>query len=470
MNVTGPRNELLKRVVLTGCLAALCSGAGAEVFVVDSVSDAVDAAIGDGICLAAGEGCTLRAAVQEANAWPGPDTVELDAVSYVLAIGGIGEQAAATGDLDITDDLTVVGVGESATVIDGGALDRVFDIGPGGSAAELSLERLTVTNGVVDEHQGKGGCVFTFAGSALNLDHVTVEACSSQRDGSGVYNEGTLTGIDVSFIGNGAIGGELDGAGGAIANVGDGATVDLYRCLLESNVGEVGGAIYTSATFSGGPRATVSLDSCSLIGNSARQLGGAMLANAQTDVLIENSTFSSNQAGGGGAIGNDGACIITIRNSSIVGNHADSIGGGISEVHFHPDFILVSNSIIAGNTAGSFGPDCDRTFRSEGSTLVGDTTDCIVVGGAGDLLDVDPQLSPLLEFGPRAKVHLPEPGSPVIDAGFAGLCAAVDQLGQIRPYDGDGDGDPICDLGSVEAGAPIFADGFESGGLGAWPE
>ena len=48
--------------------------------------------------------------------------------TYTLTIAGTGEDAAATGDLDITDDLTITGAGSGLTIIDGNSLDRVFDV------------------------------------------------------------------------------------------------------------------------------------------------------------------------------------------------------------------------------------------------------------------------------------------------------------------------------------------------------
>ena len=67
---------------------------------VDSETDAVDSAIGDGNCATLAGECTLRAAVQEANALSGSDTIVLPAGEYVIAIGiqGESEDLAASGD------------------------------------------------------------------------------------------------------------------------------------------------------------------------------------------------------------------------------------------------------------------------------------------------------------------------------------------------------------------------------------
>ena len=56
----------------------------------------------------------------------GADTITLAGSTYQLSIAGSGEDGAATGDLDITDDLMIAGA--RSAVIDGGALDRIFDV------------------------------------------------------------------------------------------------------------------------------------------------------------------------------------------------------------------------------------------------------------------------------------------------------------------------------------------------------
>jgi CSLREA domain-containing protein len=110
----------------------LGSVAAAANFTVNSTADAVDANPGDGLCETRTPGeCTLRAAVQETNVLPGEDTITIPAGTYYLSIAGAWEDNAATGDLDITDDLVVTGAGMGVTLIDGNELDRIFDIRSG---------------------------------------------------------------------------------------------------------------------------------------------------------------------------------------------------------------------------------------------------------------------------------------------------------------------------------------------------
>src|SRR3989442_3029018 len=112
---------------LTSLLLAVAPAAAAT-FTVNDTADAVDAAPGDGSCATAGGTCTLRAAIQEANAHTGADTIMVPAGTHLLTIPGRGEDAAGTRCLDITDDVTITGAGAPTTILDGNGIDRVFEI------------------------------------------------------------------------------------------------------------------------------------------------------------------------------------------------------------------------------------------------------------------------------------------------------------------------------------------------------
>jgi len=108
-------------------------------------------------CTAAPNDCSLRGAVRKANTTPGPDPVVINlkpATTYNLTISNANqENAAATGDLDITTSqhsVTVEG-GGSSTIIDatglngGGRRDRIFHVtGPNVTAI---LRNLVIRNG-----------------------------------------------------------------------------------------------------------------------------------------------------------------------------------------------------------------------------------------------------------------------------------------------------------------------------------
>ena len=88
------RTARMRVAVLLSAVVAVAT-AQADTYTVNSVTDAVDANSGDGICATAAATCTLRAAVQEANAHAGPDVVTLPAGTYALSLAGSGEDAAS---------------------------------------------------------------------------------------------------------------------------------------------------------------------------------------------------------------------------------------------------------------------------------------------------------------------------------------------------------------------------------------
>src|SRR5918992_4919759 len=110
------RSARSRRYVALALLAAALLVAGVVVwahgggrFTVNSTADAVDSNPGDGTCRTAAGACTLRAAIQEANALPGADEIRLPAGTYALGIPPRNQNDVTTGDLDITDSLAISG-------------------------------------------------------------------------------------------------------------------------------------------------------------------------------------------------------------------------------------------------------------------------------------------------------------------------------------------------------------------------
>lgn len=114
-------------------LVGLKTASASAVFTVNSTADAVDIHPGDGVCATAAGTCTLRAAIQETNALGGSNTINLPAGTYTLTIAGANESYAATGDLDIRNNLTVLGAGSGVTLINANKLDRAFHVWSGSS-------------------------------------------------------------------------------------------------------------------------------------------------------------------------------------------------------------------------------------------------------------------------------------------------------------------------------------------------
>ena len=88
---------------------------------------------------------------------------------------------------------------------------------------------------------------------------------------------------------------------------------------------------------------------------------------------------------------------------------------------------------------------------------------------AGDLVNTPAGLAPLADNGGISLTRALLGGSAAIDAGDDLSAPATDQRGIDRPWDGDGDGTAVSDIGAFEYQPPeIFADGFETGDTFLW--
>src|SRR5687768_3244796 len=151
-----------------------------------------DISTGNGVCDALGAGgglCTLRAAVMEANAFQGPDVVNVPANTYVLTRPPDGTpDDGADGDLDINEDVTITGAGASITTVsaggDGaGAIgDRVFDL-LFASNSTVTISGLTITGG---RSADNGGGIQAERNLMLLDSVVTDNKAGSGSEGGGV--------------------------------------------------------------------------------------------------------------------------------------------------------------------------------------------------------------------------------------------------------------------------------------------
>lgn len=214
---------------------------------------------------------SLRQAVLDANANVGADTIQLSEGRYVLSLAGSNEDASVTGDLDVTDDLVVIGQGADVTVIDAGQLDRIFEI----HAGTLTLRQLTLTGGFADD----GGAIANRG--QLVLEDVVIEDNVATAKGGAVYSDGTMS---------------------------------VARSTFAANQANDGGAIYVSAT--GG--SSLILDSSTLAYNQAANRGGALWVEGHAD--LQHVTIAFNQAATGGGLAVTGTA--SVAKSLIAQNSA----------------------------------------------------------------------------------------------------------------------------------------------------
>lgn len=320
-----------------------------------TVNDPSDGPLNDGMCDGSGT-CTLRAAIQAANATPNiADTINLPAGTYFLTLSGTDEDAAATGDLDITDELTITGAGSDSTIIDGKSNDRVFHVMSG---VKVTISGVTIQHGVV--HGGIGGGIYNQGGtltvdnSILTLNEVDNSGVNlTGGNGGGVYNSGTMTitASDInSNVANTTIAG---GGGGGLYNTGK---ITIDNCTLNANQATGndaagGGAIQNEGTTGVGSNDVHVIIKGSTLSNNTAPLGAAV-RNLFGRIDMEASVVENNSAGfSGGGIENVGGNT-EINTSAIRNNDAPQSGGGIDNLAA----IDISTSTISGNTSLGLNP------------------------------------------------------------------------------------------------------------------
>ena len=189
-----PRLSLAIVLALLVALAAVgARPASAVGFTVTKTADTAD-----GTCDA---DCSLREAIIAANANLAiTDTITLPANvnSYTLSIGGTGEDAAAQGDLDITDNLVITGAGASSTIIDGGAIEHVFHVDPAGTGVTASISGVTIQNGSTTI--SGGGIYVAGDGTLILTDSILTGNTTSTSHGGAMQNGGNATDHNVFHV------------------------------------------------------------------------------------------------------------------------------------------------------------------------------------------------------------------------------------------------------------------------------
>jgi CSLREA domain-containing protein len=376
----GGRNGIAVGLAAAAALV-LVGGGGAgrsseHVIVVNSTLDERDVTPADGVCSALtlhGRACTLRAAVETANARRATKYVIVfkkePAVAYtpnfqLSHLPGDLDLPAYKRDLDITTaDLKIVGEGPKNTILDAAGVDRFFDVEP---FSHLTLQNLTIEGG---------------------RPYGTVD-----KDGGGIRVAGTL---------------------------------DLYSVVLENNNARYGGAVYVV------PGGAAKLTNTTLLHNVATR--GAGIAVAGKAVLTNVTIVGNNSViyGGGIEVANcnvykGGAlpptCTVpgqaTLLHVTITGNTG-----------VHADAISLQQGTAFGMRGSIVAGACQflglQLFPGR-NVLTSDTC-------GSDPVVADPGLLPL--GGQRGAI--PTVGlassSPAIDFAFANSCPKVDARGFVRP-------------------------------------
>ncbi len=332
--------------------------------------------------------CSLRAAIQEANAcatWFGMSTtINLPDDTYTLiepAWFPPQDDRAVWGDLDIKANVDIVAISGTPEIVMAVAGQPVF---------EIHDHDVTITGVIIKEGTGADGGNIYVQGTqgnpaSLTLSGTVVEDGNASNDGGGIYiadyaTVGLEDGSDVHEN-------QTTGDGGGVFVEGLGAlNMSGASAILQNHADDDGGGLFLAA----GSQADLT-DASSVRNNEADDDGGGIFVQANATLNLTESGSRNNVAGddGGGiaskgtmtllqsrvhgnaATGGDGggvmlraAGVATIGESAIYDNDAGDtqgvgIGGGISVIDTHA--LALTNSTISGN----------RAFNDGGGLAVG---------------------------------------------------------------------------------------------------
>ncbi len=304
---------------------------------------------------------SLRQAILDANANPGADTINFQS-------GLTGTIALKSGQLAVTDALTINGPGASALTLSGNNSSRVFNIDNGTATLPqpfaVSINGLSLTAGSAPSDLG--GALRNQA--QLMLSNVVVSG-NAALAGAGIYNKGTLALTDCTVANNTTSAASLsDGSGGLVsyavaAGIASSGSLSLVRTTVSGNTISVTAAAPTGSAAlaaaagiaSTGPltltQSSVSNNKVTSAtvsaGDGASIAGGAGIACFNTTTLTDSSvsnnevvTFGLIEASKGvsfaGAVGGGLVCVgpLTITRSTVSGNKVTaatvSAGGGVA--------------------------------------------------------------------------------------------------------------------------------------------
>jgi CSLREA domain-containing protein len=398
---------------LIGNYQAAAAAPGAPTYTVTVTTDSLTV-LDD---CAAGHQCSLRAAIQAANNYGPGATVQLPIGVYTLTLAGAGDDNNLTGDLDITQSMTISGSSEQA-IIDGNHLDRVFDIH---NQAGVTFSNLTIRNGKApDAAAGSGGSGQDGGGiradGALTLNYVSLTQNASGNGsapgsagnggeggrGGAIYSEGTLTLTNVTLVsntsGHGGNGfqtgaGGKGGNGAAIYTTGD-LTYDNTNCLVtetclvdlnQTGNGGTGGALVSSApnASSGGAGGSGII----YVENKNAAFINVIMQNGQTGSGGNGGLGGSFGNGGPGGQGGSGAAVyfsgpsgtlslenvtLQLNTSGDGGDGGNGLNGGTGGAAgnggavWSNGTVIITFSLVDGNTTGTGGLGGDTTAAGSG--------------------------------------------------------------------------------------------------------
>jgi CSLREA domain-containing protein len=299
---------------------APAAAASLKTFKVNSTIDLPNAHPGSRVCADTAGKCTLRGAIQAANAQPLGTVISIlvPAGTYGLRLGALSIGPRTVG---------VIGAGSAKTIIESAATAPVQLITVA-VKARVTLTALKLTGGVATA--SNGGALFNHGATTLKSVAVTQNTALS---GGGIANAkgASLTLVSSTVSNNTAASATTSGTGGAGGGILNAGGLTLTHSTVSANAAGMGGYGSTDPGGQGG--------------------SGGGIANTGT-VTVTSSVIAKNAAGTGG---------IGQPNNEPSGPGGD--GGGI---YSSGGSLTLSNTTVTGNTSGYTGPLGEFPFPSAG--------------------------------------------------------------------------------------------------------
>ncbi|MEL6982085.1 MAG: CSLREA domain-containing protein, partial [Actinomycetota bacterium] len=370
---------------------------------VNSTGDGVDVSLGDGVCDTGGTvgsdpECTLRAAIEEANATAYPDTILFDIpTADANHSGGVWTITLASGLPTITDPVTIDGSSQSGYTttpiisVDGASLPGTTTDGlqltTGSDGSTIQALALGDFPGNVLEIEG--GDDYLIVGNHLGTDAAGTSAVHDASSAVVFVEQGTnitiggTTSANGNLIAGGSNGIVIDGTDGV-----DGVTIQGNRIGTD-----VTGNVDLSTTFDGIRAEDGALNV--VIGGSAAGAGNVIGGTGGQGIQISGETTDGVVIEGNSiGVGLDGITALSIGDEGLLvfggGDNIsiiDNVIGNTGEAGIEFDGDSVGGT-IQGNRVGLDASDNPHPISQHGILLddgAGNPTGILVGGtGAGD--------------------------------------------------------------------------------------
>lgn len=278
-------------LVLAPLTLAPVSPAGAAGFTVNSNGDAADANLSDPACATATNVCTVRAAIQQANATAGSDVVTVPAMTISLG-----------SPLTISSNVTLRGAGARSTILHATGGEHAMLLVTSGV---VNVSGVTITGAT-----GGGALAVWQSGGDLTLQAIRVTNNTASSAGAAygpVYtNTATMTVRDSEISANSTTSTSSNAFGGGLSVYK--STVTVVNTTIAGNVVAGSGQAQGGGVWAG-PDSTVTLTSSTVAGNTVsapstfgagvyQNMGGAGSVEV-TDSVLALPQGGTNCAGGG---------------------------------------------------------------------------------------------------------------------------------------------------------------------------